>query len=161
MLNLFFWSWFGFWSCNNNRWSKTRMPFKKSYVSMVIIICCGPFGGDGFVYSNCIISIRCHNMLWWVNFSLDFFLLALALSMFNCWDSPLSLSLNFFFFLNFDWQLLDLPGIIEGAKDGKGRGRQVKHFYPTWLSVIICWFFSASACWLFYYSRLELITISI
>jgi len=26
---------------------------------------------------------------------------------------------------NFVCQLLDLPGIIEGAKDGKGRGRQV------------------------------------
>jgi GTPase involved in cell partitioning and DNA repair len=27
------------------------------------------------------------------------------------------------------WQLLDLPGIIEGAKDGKGRGRQVLKLY--------------------------------
>lgn len=33
-----------------------------------------------------------------------------------------------FSFLSFrihNLQLLDLPGIIEGAKDGKGRGRQV------------------------------------
>lgn len=30
-----------------------------------------------------------------------------------------------FFFLRLPSQLLDLPGIIEGAKDGKGRGRQV------------------------------------
>ena len=33
-------------------------------------------------------------------------------------------------------QLLDLPGIIEGAKDGKGRGRQVIagewHLPPSW-----------------------------
>lgn len=26
-------------------------------------------------------------------------------------------------------QLLDLPGIIEGAKDGKGRGRQVEFIF--------------------------------
>nr|GMD88235.1 developmentally-regulated G-protein 3 [Ipomoea batatas] len=31
----------------------------------------------------------------------------------------------FSFFSCFDWQLLDLPGITEGAKDGKGRGRQL------------------------------------
>lgn len=30
-----------------------------------------------------------------------------------------------FNFLSNGLQLLDLPGIIEGAKDGKGRGRQV------------------------------------
>ena len=29
------------------------------------------------------------------------------------------------FFFSFSLQLLDLPGIIEGAKDGKGRGKQV------------------------------------
>ena len=43
-----------------------------------------------------------------------------------------SLILFFFFFLiEFlcGWQLLDLPGIIEGAKDGKGRGRQVRCAY--------------------------------
>lgn len=32
-------------------------------------------------------------------------------------------SINYIYI--FCWQLLDLPGIIEGAKDGKGRGRQV------------------------------------
>lgn len=37
-----------------------------------------------------------------------------------------SLIINFLFFCTvFNLQLLDLPGIIEGAKDGKGRGRQV------------------------------------
>ena len=40
-------------------------------------------------------------------------------------------------------QLLDLPGIIEGAKDGKGRGRQVIKFMQFlseihWHSCIIC-----------------------
>lgn len=33
---------------------------------------------------------------------------------------------RFFKIILFNLQLLDLPGIIEGAKDGKGRGRQVK-----------------------------------
>ena len=28
-------------------------------------------------------------------------------------------------------QILDLPGIIEGAKDGKGRGRQVTSPIPV------------------------------
>lgn len=33
--------------------------------------------------------------------------------------------LAYFDFLHLPSKLLDLPGIIEGAKDGKGRGRQV------------------------------------
>lgn len=32
------------------------------------------------------------------------------------------------------WQLLDLPGIIEGAKDGKGRGRQVQTYSPLFFA---------------------------
>lgn len=38
------------------------------------------------------------------------------------------------------WQLLDLPGIIEGAKDGKGRGRQVQTYGPLFFAVFL-WFF--------------------
>lgn len=38
------------------------------------------------------------------------------------------------------WQLLDLPGIIEGAKDGKGRGRQVQTYGPLFFTVFL-WFF--------------------
>ena len=43
--------------------------------------------------------------------------------------NPLDFSLVDLFFDKFGWQgakiqLLDLPGIIEGAKDGKGRGQQ-------------------------------------
>merc|ERR1711942_300968 len=35
-------------------------------------------------------------------------------------------------------QLLDLPGIIEGAKDGKGRGRQVIAVARTCSLILIC-----------------------
>ena len=38
-------------------------------------------------------------------------------------------------------QLLDLPGIIEGAKDGKGRGRQVNGSFPSFHS------FKQAPCW--------------
>lgn len=41
---------------------------------------------------------------------------------FHLWFSCRVLNLVFTYFY---CQLLDLPGIIEGAKDGKGRGRQV------------------------------------
>ena len=34
-------------------------------------------------------------------------------------------------------QLLDLPGIIEGASEGKGRGRQVK-IWGFWSYGVIC-----------------------
>ena len=34
-------------------------------------------------------------------------------------------------------QLLDLPGIIEGAKDGKGRGKQARNAVHLQLSCII------------------------
>lgn len=39
-----------------------------------------------------------------------------------CIDIILFYHVNIFIMCS---QLLDLPGIIEGAKDGKGRGRQV------------------------------------
>ena len=42
-------------------------------------------------------------------------------------------------------QLLDLPGIIEGAKDGKGRGRQVFLFFCFF--VFLFFFF----CFLFFF----------
>ncbi|KAK4773792.1 hypothetical protein SAY87_028811 [Trapa incisa] len=45
------------------------------------------------------------------------------------------LILSLFFTSN--WQLLDLPGIIEGAKDGKGRGRQVISTSRTCNCIII------------------------
>jgi ribosome-interacting GTPase 1 len=37
------------------------------------------------------------------------------------------------------FQLLDLPGIIEGAKDGKGRGRQVIFQVPkvSWRKICL------------------------
>lgn len=38
----------------------------------------------------------------------------------------LAIQICMFLSLGLCLQLLDLPGIIEGAKDGKGRGRQVE-----------------------------------
>ncbi|VDO72049.1 unnamed protein product [Heligmosomoides polygyrus] len=43
-------------------------------------------------------------------------------------------------------QLLDLPGIIEGAKDGKGRGKQV----IAGESSTVCWGFR---CSLYFHQR--------
>lgn len=37
-------------------------------------------------------------------------------------------------------QMLDLPGIIEGAKDGKGRGRQASLFLQHY--AVVPWLFS-------------------
>ena len=47
---------------------------------------------------------------------------------FGLGDQACHLAIQFCMFLSLDLclQLLDLPGIIEGAKDGKGRGRQVE-----------------------------------
>lgn len=46
---------------------------------------------------------------------------------FGLGDQTCHLAIQICMFLSLGWclQLLDLPGIIEGAKDGKGRGRQV------------------------------------
>lgn len=65
---------------------------------------------------------KCLSWISWEMFfeimSLNFHLLRQAYG--------LPLLLIFLFFCTFfNLQLLDLPGIIEGAKDGKGRGRQV------------------------------------
>lgn len=53
-----------------------------------------------------------------INLSLDFLFLSIALILVTTVPGTLNVH-------GAKVQILDLPGIIEGAKDGKGRGRQV------------------------------------